>query len=263
MPPDSVPQKSKNYQFILLIILFGVLTIPLYRLSFNILFVGYNMFGELRMATVFYAVITRFLVYPVRVFSMYTRRLEERADQDFSHVKEVKDPLQRKEEEKKWLERNRHVLLFLIFQMAVYVLFALISGRIFIQAFTPEGMDKLLYPFVSMPDFPLQTTDWIPLIGDVDLTKINNQLNLMSAAGAGLVGLFEVVIHGKTKRRELLMLLVGYPAGAYFLTSQVPAGFEFSLIVFEILTIAVIFIEKGVAALWTKMTAFKENEIPS
>jgi hypothetical protein len=259
MQAAQTPRRSKSYQFVILAVIFAVIAIPLYRLSYNILFIGYNLFGEMRLATVFFAVVTRILVYPVRILSVYTRRLEEKADQDYTRVADIKDPVARKTEEKNSLERHRHVLLFLIFQMAVYLLVAIISARMFAQAFTPQGTGELLYPFVAEPEFPLQTTDWIPLVGEVDLTKINNRLNFMSAAGAGLVGLFEVIVQGKTKRRELLMLLVGYPAGAYFLTSQVPSGFEFSLLVFEILTIAVIFVEKGLMSLWRRLTAFKED----
>lgn len=251
----SSQTRRRSYRFILLFVVLALLYEPLFRFCYNLLFLGYDLFGEMRWAAIFFAVCIRLLSYPVRLLSIYTRHLEAKADRDHQSVEKIEDPLKRKAAEKNWLMRNQTVLLFLVFQLTFYIAIALISGRIFLSTLTPERTQGLLYQSVPEPEYPLSTVGWIPLVGEVDLTRVNNRLNFFSAIGAGIVGLFEVVIHRKTKKRELWMYLIGYPLGAYFITSQVPSGFEFSMVIFEALTILTIFVEKLFGSLFKRLLA--------
>lgn len=252
---------TKTWQFVVVLALLALCVVPFYRLAYNILFIGYNWFGEMRLAIVFFAVMIRLLLYPVRMLAHYTRRLERKADAEYQQVSAMEDSPSRKDAEKNWLSRNRFILMFILVQLIIYLIVTFSSGRIFYSEFTQERTQDLLYSFVAEPEFPLNTTSWLPFVGLVDLSKVNHTLNIYATVGAGLVGLFEVIIHRKTRRRELFMLLVMYPVAAYLITVSVPAGFKLSLLSFSALTILAIFVEKGVVSLFRKLLGGGEKPV--
>jgi len=252
---------TKSWQFVVVLALLALGVVPFYRLCYNLLFIGYNWFEEMRLAIVFFAVMIRFLLYPVRLLAHYTRRLERKADAEYQQVSAMGDSPARKDAEKNWLARNRFILMFILVQLIVYLVVTFSSGRIFYSEFTQERTQDLLYSFVAEPEFPLNTTSYLPLVGMVDLSEINHTLNIYATVGAALVGLFEVIVHRKTRRRELFMLLVMYPVAAYLITVNVPAGFKLSLLSFSALTILAIFVEKGSVSLFKKLLGGGEKPV--
>lgn len=246
MNQSSSTLSLKSYQFILVFAVMIALY-PVWRqFCYNMIFLGYNLFGEMRLATIFFAVILRIVLYPMRLFSLFTNPLEKQANLESDTIATVSDPVKRKQDYRAWLAKHRHLMLFVLFQFCFTIMNALVIGQIFLANFEPQKVASMLYPFIGEPSFPLQTRNFIPLIGQVDLTMINNTLNFYSAVGAGVVGFFEIIMHRKTDKKAFFFYLVVYPAGAYFITSQVPAGFEFSLLTFEVLTVALILVEKAV-----------------
>lgn len=216
-----------------------------YQFCFNLLMLGYFIFRRMREATVFFAVLLRTILYPLgRTKKHFDERLKK-AEKEFKEtVQPVSHPIMMDKIKRQWLASFRGIVCFDWFYFLFYSMNALVVAWIFLQDFTPQRIGQELYTKFLMPTFPLSTVAWIPLVGMVNLTEVNLLLNFYSAIGAGLVGLTEIIINKKTARKELFMYLVCFPLGAYFITIWVPAGFEFSLIIFEGLTIAIILIEK-------------------
>jgi len=247
-PPTSYSAKKDRRSFIVLALILGfiIFTFKYWMLfCFNTIMTGYFLFSELRGATIFFAVILRILLYPLgyvkRTFDKRIRKAEEefRKEARLTNNPLLKDKLRRE-----WLSRNKKIVFFDWFYFCFYSMNAFVVGWIFLQPFTQARINQgVLFDFL-VPKFPMTTESYIPLVGMADLTKINMTLNFLSAVGAFIVGIFEVTFHKKTRRKDLLMYLVMFPLGAYFITMWVPSGFEFSLIVFEILTVGIIIVEK-------------------
>lgn len=248
-PITYTPQKDFSLILILIGITafyFGIFKYWL-ALAFNLIMLGYYIFGEMRYAIVVYAILIRIIMYPFGLFrkrlSKKTAKAEEELTQD---VKIVSHPISKDKAKRIWLKKYKKILIFEWFSFCFYTMNALTVGWIFLRSFTPELTAQEIWFDFLMPKFPLNTIGYIPLVGLVDLTKINMRLNLYSAIGAGLVGLAEVIMHKKTSRRQLIMYLIMFPLGAFFITMWVPSGFEFGLVIIELLTILIIVVEKMV-----------------
>ncbi|MGI5827861.1 MAG: hypothetical protein ACOX6V_02445 [Patescibacteria group bacterium] len=239
----------KDLLLFIYLILIVLATVAFFKywvaLSFNAIMFGYFIFREMRWATVIFAVIIRAILYPLgRLRKRFEKKVDVAQDDLDTNVKSVKHPLLKDKAKRSWLAKYRSVLVFEWFCFCFYTMNALSVGYIFLKPFTEERVKSELFTQYLLPKFPLNTTGWIPLVGMVDLTEVNMPLNLISAIGAGLVGLVEVILHKKTTRKQLFMYLIMFPLGAYFITMWVPAGFEFTLVVFEALTILIVFAEK-------------------
>ncbi len=241
------PRKNFLIPLIILVITgFVILFFPLwYRFCLNLVILGYYGFKEMRLGTVFFAVVLRIILYPLgRLKKRFDKRIKKAKEEFKEKIKPISHPLQKDKYKRKWLASHQWVVCFDWFYFCFWSMNAFAVGWLFLQPFTLDRLEKELFFSFLLPQFPLNTTSFIPIAGMVDLTKVNMTLNLMSAIGAGLVGLVEVIINKKQGKKELLMYLILFPLGAYFITIWVPSGFEFSLAIFEILTILIILIEK-------------------
>lgn len=250
--PTSYSAKKDPLSFLALALILGFITFSFKYWTlfcFNTIMFGYLFFRELRGATIFFAIILRILLYPLGYIKKTFDKRIRRAEEEFKkEARATSNPLFKDKLRREWLVKNKKIVFFDWFYFCFYSMNAFVVGWIFLQPFTQERVaNSVLFEFL-IPKFPITTTSYIPLVGMVDLTKINFTLNFISAVGAGIVGLFEIVLHQKRKRREMLMYLVMFPLGAYFITMWVPSGFEFSLIVFEVLTIGIIVTEKVVGS---------------
>lgn len=248
-PITYVPQKD----FLIILILFSITIFYVFafkywdNLSFNAIMFGYYFTKDMRYAIIFYAVIIRILMYPFgRIRKNLSQKIEIAEKELAEEVNRERHPVTKDKAKRKWLKKYKKILAFEWFSFGFYTMNAVCVGYIFLKNFTPENTASQIWADFLMPQFPLNTTGYIPLVGIVDLTKVNMKLNLYSAIGAGLVGLVEIIMHQKTSRKQLLMYLVMFPLGAFFLTMWVPSGFEFGLIIIEILTILIVFVEKMV-----------------
>lgn len=246
--PTSYSAKKDPLSFLILalILIFTIFSFKYWTLfCFNTIMLGYLFFRELRGATIFFAVILRIILYPLGfVKKTFDNKIRQAKEKFKEKVRLASNPLLRDQLKRDWLTKNKKIIFFDWFYFCFYSMNAFVVGWIFLQPFTEVRIAESVFFKFLIPKFPMTTTSYIPLVGMVDLTKINFTLNFISAVGAGIVGLFEVVLHQKRRRREMLMYLVMFPLGAYFLTVWVPSGFEFSLIIFEILTIGIIITEK-------------------
>lgn len=216
-----------------------------YHLGFNLLFIGYFIFGEIRLATVFYAVISRIILYPSALIDKFLEKSFEQTEEKLSQIKKMEDVFEKNFQKKSLLNSKRASLLYSWFHLCFLTMNAVTIGAIFFQNFTKDKLASVLYTSFYLPKkFPINTSGYIPLVGMVDLSKPNMTLNLYSALGAGVVGLAEVIINKKIKRKELIKYIIFFPLGAYYLTYWVPSGFEFALVVFEGLTTLIIIGEK-------------------
>jgi len=246
--PTSYSAKKdwRSFAVLAAILAFIVFTFKYWILfCFNTIMIGYFLFSELRGATIFFAVVLRILLYPLGyVKKTFDKRIRKAEEEFRKEARLTNNPLLKDKLRREWLARNKKVVFFDWFYFCFYSMNAFVVGWIFLQPFTQARIGQgVLFDFL-VPNFPMTTTSYIPLVGMADLTKINMTLNFLSAVGAFIVGAFEVTFHKKTRRKDLLMYLVMFPLGAYFITMWVPSGFEFSLIVFEILTIGIIIVEK-------------------
>jgi len=215
------------------------------QLGFNILFLGYWIFGEIRLATILYATIIRAILYPSALVNKYLESKLEKAAQEFESIQKIKDVFKQKAKKKQFLSSKKKILLYSWFHLCFLTMNAITIGYIFFQKFNRERLTQMLYFDFYMPkNFPIQTEAVLPIVGQVNLAVPNMTLNFYSAIGAGIVGLAQVIFNKKVGRRQLVKYLVFFPLGAYYLTCWVPSGFEFALIVFEILTFLLIIIEK-------------------
>ncbi|MDP2873988.1 MAG: hypothetical protein Q8N84_01720 [bacterium] len=235
------PEISPGVTGGLLVILIG--TIIAYKywyiFTFNILMIGNYLFKELRLATVFYAVILRIIMTPIAKVLEHYESLAEGAEAKYKELtSNTNNPLMLAQVAKDWFRVNKKTVLWNFFNICFYCMHAVAIGFIFLHPFSKERVDALLkIPSIYPPHLPLNTQCWIPLIGQVDLAQYSPELNLTSAIGAAIVGLFQVVLNKKTDRKEMMMYLIGFPTGAYLITRVVPSGFEFALTVFELLSI--------------------------
>jgi len=252
MEEQSLP-KRRTYQFVLVFLFIIFIARYWYQFLFNLVFIGYNIFEAMSWGIVFACILWRIFLYPQRIMGNYFSGQSKKADAEHEKVLAIQDDVKRKELQNQWFSKNHFVLVFMWFSFCFLIMNALMAGRIFFFEFTPERIAETLYTFVPEPDFPLNTTSWIPLVGQVDLTQINQRLNFISAVGVGVVGLADIIIHKKNSRRELIMLLFVFPLGAFLITSQVPSGFEFAMAVLEILTIFLILFEGLIGGMFKKM----------
>lgn len=210
-----------------------------YIFTFNILMVGYYLFKELRLATVFYAVILRIIMTPIGKILGHYEKLAEEAEVKYKELtSNTNNPLVLAKVAKDWFKANKKTVLWNFFNLCFYCMHAFAIGFIFLHPFSKGRVDELLkIKSIYPPYVPLNTQCWIPLIGQVDLAKYSPELNLTSAIGAAIVGLFQVILNKKTETKQMLMYLIGFPIGAYLITRVVPSGFEFALTIFELLSI--------------------------
>lgn len=210
-----------------------------YIFTFNILMVGNYLFKELRLATVFYAVILRIIMTPIAKVLEHYESLAEGAETKYRELtSNTNNPLMLAKVAKDWFRANKKTVLWNFFNICFYCMHAFAIGFIFLHPFSKDRVDELLkIESIYPPHLPLNTQCWIPLIGQVDLAQYSPELNLTSAIGAAIVGLFQVILNKKTERKEMMMYLIGFPAGAYLITRIVPSGFEFALTIFELLSI--------------------------
>ncbi len=219
-----------------------------YLLSFNSLMVGYYLFKELRLATVFYAVFLRVVLYPISKIGKRFEKLTAIAEGIHQEtVGRTKNPLSHAKAARDWIKSNKKTVLFNFFYLCFFTMNAVSVGKMFFDPFTKVRVDKSLRIEAVYPQFPISTKTTLPLIGSVDLAEYSPKLNMISAVGAAIIGLIEVFVHKKTERRELLLYIIGFPVGAYFITMIVPSGFEFALTIFELLTIAIMGVESAIA----------------
>ena len=240
--------KKPDYIFLIsswLILFFTIFIFKFwYHLGFNILFIGYFLTGEIRLATVFYAVIIRIILYPSALIDKFLEKGFKQTGRKFSQIETINDVFEKNSQKKSLLNSKRATLLYSWFHLCFLTMNAVTIGAIFFQNFTEEKLKGVLYSLFYLPKkFPINTTGYIPLIGNVNLSQPNMTLNLYSAIGAGIVGLVEVVLNKKIKRKQLIKYIIFFPLGAYYLTYWVPSGFEFTLVVFESLTILIIIVE--------------------
>lgn len=248
-------RKDKGFIFGTLLILFLCIFAfkYWYRLGFNILFLGYFIFREMRLATVFYASIVRIILYPSALINKALSKNIKQTEEKYQEIREIKHVFERDFQKKSLLKTERKVFLYSWFHLCFLTMNAVTIGAVFFQKFTKEKLMEMLYMNFYLPkSFPIKTTALLPVVGMIDLAVPNLTLNFYSAVGAGLVGVVEVFLNKKASRRQLIKYLVFFPLGAYFITYWVPSGFEFALIVFEILTIGII-----VAENISKSRAFK------
>ncbi|HNT30157.1 MAG TPA: hypothetical protein PKL83_04370 [bacterium] len=249
-------------QFVIILAFFILTANWWYSLFFNIIFIGYDIFEEMRYSIVFFAIFLRIISYPLRLIGNSLSKKEKIADEEQELISQIKDDVTRKRQQQLWLKKHKNVLLFVWFNMGFSILNTLMVGRIFLENFTSDRTLPMLWSWVPRPDFPVQTLSWLPIVGMTDLSVINQKLNFISAIGAGVVGIAEVVIRGKTSKREIWMYLLAYPLGAYFITNQVPSGFEFTLICIEVLTLALIFIEKAAGSSLKRLKEAAKIKMP-
>jgi len=234
------------------------------QLGFNLIFFGYLFFREMRLSTVFYAVLIRIILYPFALINKHLNKTIKQTEEKYEEITKIRDIFEKKYEKKSLLRKKRLVLLYSWFYLCFLTMNAVTVGYIFFQQFTEEKLSQILYhPFILPKKFPIKTTAYLPFVGMVDLAKPNMTLNLYSAIGAGLVGIIELTINKKRGRNQLLKYLVFFPLGAYFLTYWVPCGFEFSLIIFEALTIALILIENLTKTQVFQTVAGKQTPSPA
>jgi ABC-type multidrug transport system fused ATPase/permease subunit len=212
-----------------------------YRFGFNLLMIGYFIFHEMRMATVFYATVLRIIMYPIGQIKKSSDKKVSKAEEELlKEMKGVENKLIVAEKKREWLGRHKWIAMFNWFYLCFYTINAVVIGSIFFKPFTYARVKEQLYLESIKFTFPLKTVGFIPLVGMVDLSKINMKLNFISAVGVGMVGLAEIVLNRKTSKRQLLMYGVMFPLGAFFLTMWVPSGFEFAFAIFALLTVLLI-----------------------
>ena len=248
-PITYVPQKDVSLIFFLIAITVFYVFIFTYwtNLAYNLLIVGYFIFKEMRYAVLIYAIIIRIIMYPFGMLRKKMKAKTDIAEEEFAEQVTIeKHPVSKDKAKRKWLRKYKKILIFEWFAFCFYTINALSVGWIFLNDLSPEIVNPQLWFDFLIPVYPLNTTGYIPLVGMVDLTKVSLRLNLYSAIGAGLVGLAEVIINRKTNKKQLIMYLIMFPLGAYFITMWVPAGFEYALVIIEILTILIIIAEKMV-----------------
>lgn len=216
-----------------------------YQLGFNILFFGYFIFRELRLATMFYATVVRIILYPSALINKALEGHFKKTETQYEKIQKIENAFERDSQKRDLLASKNKVLLYSWFHLCFLTMNAVTIGVIFFQKFTREKLSSILYTDFYLPkNYPISTTAFIPLVGEVDLAIPNLKLNFYSAVGAGIVGLFEIIFNKKVSKRQLVKYLIFFPLGAYYLTYWVPSGFEFALIVFEILTAGIILVEK-------------------
>ncbi len=226
---------------VILTILFAIGFSPWRQICFNLLIACYSLFDEMRLATVLYAIVLRIILYPFRVIDRKMTKDKDELDEKMQLVRSLPDLNERKEKESILRKNSINVFNWTFFSFWFFLLNALATGTMFLQPFTAERIKQHLFSFIPMPALPLNTIASIPLVGLVDLTKQNTSLNFISALSIAIVGLVEIIIHKRTKKRDVIMLLLVFPAAGFFLTNQVPSGFEFSIWIFEMLTVLLIF----------------------
>ncbi len=233
-----------------------------YRLCFNILFIGYFVFGEIRLASVFYAVLIRIILYPSALINKHFAKESEETGEKFQEIQSIDNVLEKAFQKKTLLRTKKILFAYSWFHLCLLTVNAVTIGAIFFQNFTKEKLSQILYSQVYMPGkFPVNTVAQLPVIGQVDLALPNMTLNFYSAVGAGLVGLAEVLLNKKVKKRDLLKYLLLFPLGAYYLTFWVPSGFEFTLIIFELLTFGIIVVENIGKSKFFKFISGKQEKI--
>jgi hypothetical protein len=224
-----------------------------YRFSFNSLIFGYFLFKDMRYATVFYGVIMRIIMYPAGFLNKKLKRSTEVVEEEFhKKIHKVNNEIIKRKNKIYYLNKYKWIILFSWFYLAFFALNTLTVGRTFWgqgedTKFNHDYVGEISY-FKGIKDklvYPIKTSGYLPLVGEINLNEYSMKLNLLSAIGAGLVGLVQIFIEKKTSPRQLLMYGLMFPLGAYFLTDKwVPSGFEFALLVFEALTIIIMAVEK-------------------
>ncbi len=258
--------KKTNSFFVLgslLILFFCIYFFKTWKiLGLNILFLGYFIFNNLGLATVLYAVFIRVVLYPTALIKNYLEARIKKTEEKFNEINGLSNRLERDKQKQKLLQSNKLLLLFSWFHLCFMTMNAVAIGAIFFQGFTQERLERLLYSDFYTPDnYPINTLSKIPLLGIVDLAKPNLTLNLYGAIGAAVLGLTEIIMNKRTSKRQLLKYLILFPAGAYYLTYWVPSGFEYALLIFEILTIFIIIGERIAKTKVFKMVTGKEDKL--
>ncbi len=257
------PEKKKGvnawiFLVLLLVVVFGY---PYWHdFAFNLVFIGYNWFGDMRLASVFFAVILRAIMYPLRIMGLRADKQIHDAEKLNNRISEIDNSIERKTKQRVLLSRYKWALVFLWFNTCFFIMNAYAVHVIFVTHFSPETVQARLYPFVQEPAFPLVTNSYIPVINRmVDLTKPSALLDLYASIGAALTGAMEVIIHKKHTKRDVLLYLVCYPLVAFNLNWVTKAGFEWTLICFEVLTVALIILEKIVSIIWGSLRTKPET----
>jgi hypothetical protein len=231
------------------------------QLGLNIIFIWYFLFKELRLATVFYAVIVRIILYPSAYIQKKLEKETKETEKEFAEIKKMNNVLEKTDLKKKLLNKHRLVFAFSWFHLCFMTMNAVTIGAIFFQGFSQTRLEQQLYTDLYLPKkFPIKTDTILPVVGALDLAKPNLALNFWGAVGAALVGLVEIVLNKKTSKRQLFKYLFLFPAGAYFLTYWVPSGFEFALLIFEILTVLIIITENVLESNIYKTLAGKDTK---
>lgn len=257
--------KKTSFFYVLgsvLILLFCIFFFKTWKiLGLNILFIGYFIFSNLGFATVLYAVFIRVILYPTALIKNYLEARIKKTEEKFNKINGLSNRLERDRQKQKLLQSNKLLLLFSWFHLCFMTMNAVAIGAIFFQGFDQERLERLLYADFYTPDnYPINTLSKIPFLGIVDLAKPNLTLNLYGAIGAAVLGLTEIIMNKRTSKRQLLKYLVLFPAGAYYLTYWVPSGFEYALLIFEILTIFIIIGERIAKTKVFKMVTGKEDK---
>ncbi|OIP96972.1 hypothetical protein AUK40_04235 [Candidatus Wirthbacteria bacterium CG2_30_54_11] len=243
MPTATKKGNSYALIIILLVIIFGYS--HWYRFCFNLFFIGYNWLGDMRLATVFFAVFLRLVLLPFRFGNRHFEHKIKEAEAREATLSQVSDPVIRKARQRELLQRFKPAINFMWFDFCFFAMNAYVIHKLFVTHFTPDIVLPRLYHFVQIPDFPLITTSFIPLVGRViDLTKRSQILDVYASCGAAITGLFEIVLHKKYTKRDLLLYLVLYPGVAFNMNWFVRGGFTWTLICFEVLTVVMIILEK-------------------
>lgn len=236
-------------QWLSIVILVGtVLIIPLWqRILFNIVFLGYYLFGSMQWAIIFFAFVMRLVFVPTRMARLRIQEDIDALDKKIAHAREsIDDPVQQKEFVRTIRRENGWAFNYILFDFCFLMATVLASGTMFYKPFTEERVLDSLFSFIPTPAFPVDTMGWLPIIGEIDFSQVNNLLNLSSAIGLGLVGIMEVVVHNRTSKRDIMLYLIGYPLVGYLVTSNVPSGFEFWMTMMAVLTLVVVALEKVV-----------------
>lgn len=244
----SYEKKSNNLLFFVaaVILIFCIWAFKYWaQLGFNLLFLAYSLTSDMRVAIIFYATMIRIILYPSALVKKHLSKDIEKTEEKYQGLRGIKKKFERDERIAKFVSVRKKMLAFSWFHLCFLTMNAVTIGYIFFQNFTRERLNDFLWTDLFMPkNFPINTTGYLPVVGQVDFSKPNMRLNFWSAVGAGVVGLVEILFNKKTSKRQLVKYLVFFPLGAYFLTYWVPCGFEFALIVFEVLTVGIILAEK-------------------
>ena len=169
----SYTQKT-DYVFLigtLLILFLCIFTFKYwYRLGFNLLFLGYFIFKDIRLATVFYAIVVRIILYPSALINKFLEKSFKETEKQYEKIQKLKDIFEKDAQKKSLLKSKKATLFYSWFHLCFLTMNAVTIGAIFFQKSTQKKLTEILYTSFYIPKkFPINTIGYIPLVGNVDI----------------------------------------------------------------------------------------------